>query len=506
MVVVLAQQAGVLCTLHQAHTRIDAENVERTKSYARDHDPSLGWLPHLVCTLQQIVADVASYVAIFDKVWKTLCVGDTGGNMSTDLAAPLADRAELASRDWIRVAGGFLATQNSRVSGLDAPFKCSSEFTNPPPHLARDRESIAYTITFASDGITIDDTLDPGADRFQTADYNSALPFAWLVHRDNEDIGRLIHEYEHLFGDKVDDPIQRTPTPTTVQAILNDLHDHMAVRTINNPDIEHRARYLGLSNNLADLDDVGYTVMPGAFTASYADALRAETHRNHAGREEGASFRATMLLKRGRIWEEAVIHPWVLTVVEYLIGRGCLLYQSDTIVKTTGQETHSGLHSDYGASRITEPFPEYCVEATAIWAIDDFHKEHGPTCVVPGSFRERSMVPPGMTQENAKLIEMDRGSIAFWHGATWHGATPRTALGKRSSLHNAYCRSFIRPLERYDDIDPAIVRRNPPVFSTLCGLDDAFGKSGLDGANFERLGYAAKHGYASSAPPVVESA
>ena len=245
--------------------------------------------------------------------------------MSTDLAAPLADRAELASRDWIRVAGGFLATQNGHVSGLNAPFKCSSEFTNPPPHLARDRESIAYTITFASDGITIDDTLDPGADRFQTADYNSALPFAWLVHRDNEDIGRLIHEYEHLFGDKVDGPIQRTPTPTAVQAILNDLHDHMAVRTINNPDIEHRARYLGLSNNLADLDDVGYTVMPGAFTASYADALRAETHRNHAGREEGASFRATMLLKRGRIWEEAVIHPWVLTVVEYLIAVVCCI-------------------------------------------------------------------------------------------------------------------------------------------------------------------------------------
>lgn len=56
-------------------------------------------------------------------------------------------------------------------------------------------------------------------------------------------------------------------------------------------------------------------------------------------------------------------------------------------------------------------------------------------------------------------------------------------------------RYFMRPLERYDDIDQAIVDRNPPAFSTLCGLDDPFGKSGDTGADFERLRYAANAGY-----------
>ena len=98
--------------------------------------------------------------------------------------------------------------------------------------------------------------------------------------------------------------------------------------------------------------------------------------------------------------------------------------------------------------------PDYCLEATAVWAIDDFHKEHGPTCVMPGSVEKRSQVPPGTTQEGTKLLEMDEGSIAFWHGGLWHGSTPRTAPGKRTSLHNAYCRNFIRPLENYLDIDP----------------------------------------------------
>ena len=139
-----------------------------------------------------------------------------------------------------------------------------------------------------------------------------------------------------------------------------------------------------------------------------------------------------MLLKRGSLWEEALLHPWILTAAEYLVGRGCLLYQTDTIVKTTGQETHPGLHSDYAASRITEPFPEFCILTVAVWAIDDFLSEHGPTVIKPGSFRERRQVPAGTTQEGTTRIEMPQGSIAMWNGATWHGSTPRTAAGKRT--------------------------------------------------------------------------
>ena len=248
----------------------------------------------------------------------------------------------------------------------------------------------------------------------------------------------------------------------------------------------------------AELADTGYTVLENAFTEDYALALREETHKNHEGRGEDASFRATMLLERGRIWEEAVAHPWVLTLADHMLGRGNLIYQSDTIVKGPGLETHPGLHSDYAASMVEEPFPDFCLEATAVWAIDDFRGECGPTCIVPGSFKERRQVPPGVTQEGSVTIEMPPGCIAFWHGATWHGSTPRKAAGKRTSLHNAYSRNFMRPIERYEEIDQAIVDRNPPVFSTLCGLDDAFGKSGLMGADFERLGYAAKSGYGRS--------
>ena len=257
----------------------------------------------------------------------------------------------------------------------------------------------------------------------------------------------------------------------------------------------HRARQLAVKARTAQCNQIhGFLLEYGI------DELRAEAHRNHDSAPPDSGFRATMLLRRGRIWEEAAIHPWVLALAEYLLGRGCLIYQSDTIVKGPGLDTHPGLHADYGASRVAEPFPEYCLEATAIWAIDDFDLPAGPTVIVPGSFRNRRQVPAGTTRERAIPLELAKGSIAFWHGATWHGAMPRQTAGRRTSLHNAYVRFFMRPLERYDDIDRSVVDRNPPAFATLCGLDDPFGKSGDTGADFERMRYAASAGYGSTAP------
>lgn len=424
--------------------------------------------------------------------------------MTTELAAPLNERAELASGQWIEIAGHFLADCKQRLGAMEAPFRYSVVFDDPPPHLraeSTENNALGYTITFAREGIDITPNPDPSAEWFQMADYNCALPLSWIVYEDNPRAAQLEQEYQALLGSDGKDAIavhQSATMPKSVQAVLAALHDHMARRTINNPDIQHRAEHLGLGSNLRDLEEKGWTVMPGAFSTRYANELRTETARNHAGRNDGASFRATMLLQRGRIWEEAVIHPWVLTLVEWMVGRGALIYQSDTIVKSTGQETHPGLHSDYAASRINEPFPDYCLECTALWAIDDIHREHGPTCFLPDSVRNRAQVLPGTTQEGAQLMELDQGSIAFWHGGLWHGSTPRSAPGQRHSLHNAYCRNYIRPIEDYASIDSAIVRRNPPVFSTLCGLDDVFGKSGVQGADFERMAYAANQGYARS--------
>lgn len=408
----------------------------------------------------------------------------------TELTVPLAERVQYASPGWISEAARYLGSRPLPPQ----PFSLSVELTDPPPSLVNGSDSLfGYTVRVAEGTATVDAHPTANADFCLRHDYNAALPFAWTSDSDREAAERAHREYTFVLGaPQVSGELPKDPA---IEALLSDFHSHMARRTVNNPDIRHRARTMGLNDNIADLDDKGYTVLHDAFTAELADELRAETQRNHAAAPADSGFRATMLLRRGRLWEYAAVHPWVLTLAEYLLGRGCVMYQSDTIVKGPGLDTHPGLHADYGASRVAEPFPEYCLEATAVWAIDDFDRAAGPTVIVPGSFRNRRQVPPGTTREDVVTIEMPKGSIAFWHGASWHGAMPRTAPGTRSSLHNAYVRFFMRPLERYDDIDQAIVDRNPPVFSTICGLDDIFGKSGDTGADFERMRYASEAGY-----------
>ena len=409
--------------------------------------------------------------------------------MITPTATPLSERVEYLSDPWFSAGQAFVAGLGSASNAFTYSVRCG----NPPPHIAG--EPLGYTLRIGADGVALERGFDAGANLFEDLDYNAAQWLDGNVSEDNaESAARRRAEYQRLFG------VADRAEAFTAEAkrICDAFRDHLARRTVVNPDVAHRIESFGLTNNTAAFDDTGYTVFTGAFSDSYADALRAETARNHAGRDKGGSFRATMLLRRGSLWEEAAMHPWILTAADHLVGRGCLMYQSDTIVKEVGEETHPGLHSDYAASRITEPFPEFCVLTVAVWAIDDFQAEHGPTVILPGSYRKRAQVPPGTTQEGAVKIEMKQGSIAMWNGATWHGSTPRTAPGKRSSLHNTYCRNYLRPLEHYQSVDPAIVARNPPAFSSLCGLDDAFGKSGEEGADFERLGYAARSGFAGS--------
>ena len=418
--------------------------------------------------------------------------------MATIASVALEERVEFGTATWAQ-------TLEAHLNEADLPFgthfrRCV-RFSNSPPHLLKDGKSaLGFELEIANGCARVSACEPAEAAGAPTLDYNRAQLLATTVLGSNPTTAeRRLKDARHLARSELSIPFDTLGLDADLKNVLRDAHDHMALRTIANPDVVQRANALGLAQNLADLDEKGYTVVRDAFSNEFADELRAEAHRNHDAAPPDVGFRATMLLKRGALWEEAVIHPWVLALAEYLLGRGCLIYQSDSIIKGPGLDTHPGLHADYGASRVAEPFPEYCVEATAVWAIDDFDEPAGPTVIVPGSFKHRRQVPPGTTREGGVLIEMPRGSIAFWHGASWHGAMPRQREGKRTSLHNAYARFFMRPLERYDDIDQAIVDRNPPAFSTLCGLDDPFGKSGYHGADFDRMRYAATAKYGSTA-------
>ena len=401
----------------------------------------------------------------------------------------LEERVELGSPEWFTAANEFAKTLARHELPIQ-PYAIEIQLDKPPPHL-----NCASTCTlrfeFSSDRIVLGCCDESQAAQLQMSwDYNEFLFFLLASAADSVQSDLHAREREFLLT-------QTRHTRSMVAApssqVLRDMGEvlrYMGFRTITNPDLDNQIDGLGLRANVKALESSGYTIVENAFSSAFADEMREEAARNHATLNKGEGFRQALLLKRGRLWERAVLHPWVLTMAEYLLGRGFLVYQSDTIVKRAGLDTHPGLHSDYGASRVQEPFPEYCVEATAVWAIDDFTREAGPTVFLPGSFKERRHVPPGTTREGTVTLEMEKGSIAFWHGASWHGAMSRSTEGTRTSLHNAYCRQFMRPIEKYDDIDPVILDRNPPIFASLCGLDDPLGKNTYKGPDFRRFQYA----------------
>ena len=53
-------------------------------------------------------------------------------------------------------------------------------------------------------------------------------------------------------------PWRKHGCPDAVAAVLRGLHDHMAIRTVHNPDVAQRAAALGLQQNVDDLNTKGY--------------------------------------------------------------------------------------------------------------------------------------------------------------------------------------------------------------------------------------------------------
>ena len=417
----------------------------------------------------------------------------------TDPVSSFADRFELGSKSWVEAAGQYLQSRHSDLALNGKTYTFGSLWHDTPPHLGFDGADGGWSATCDSSGVTVQcgppnpDSLDLCA----VGDYNAAIPVATTVYGEDPTIGaRAQRESQHRAGAGHLQMRGSMPDQPFAQ-IMGELHDHLARRTIDNVDIGHRINHLGLERHATALLKDGYTILERAISEEFADEMAAEIHRVHDENPGAPGFRANLLLERGRLFEEAAQHPFVMTLVESLIGRGCLMFQSNCIRKEPGMETHQ-LHADYLG--IPEPFPEYPLEVTSIWALEDWTLDAGPTVFVPGSFSEKRR-PIGNEVDAAVPLLMPKGSIALWDGATWHSASPRTKPGRRVSLHNAYSRLEMRTVDHYLDIDPAIVGRNPPRFSSLCGLDDFYSRNAHTGPDFDRMRATMGAGYGSSELP-----
>lgn len=284
-----------------------------------------------------------------------------------------------------------------------------------------------------------------------------------------------------------------------------EIADWQATSDLN--DLYREIRRLDLEQNIAELDNFGFTIVepdkvaPPGFADRLLEAILSIVEKRtgvrpdlkggstHIDLPRGTGDEHYWLLFEDRVFEEALMNPVGLALATYLLGESCVLSVQSALLKGPGKEP-LGLHCDNVT--IPSPFPPYAQVCNTTWLLTDYSKENGALCFVPGSHKlhRHPTAAERLNFENAVPVEAQRGSMVAWSGNQWHGAFPRTAPGLRVGMLFGFQRSYVRPFEPYKEKTPKeILDRNPPRFAKLMGQDvfQGFEAEGPDYAKIARM-------------------
>ena len=311
----------------------------------------------------------------------------------TKLPVPLDELVEFASKEWCEEANRYLQQQASlHPEALDGvEWSVTERWRNAPPHLGFRDNVAGFWFTISGGSIEVGPGPAAEAETEIDGDYNSILPIGWTIYGGDAKIqARAQREYGHLSRTKPVKMKGEFPSHPPLLPFLGGLHDHMARRTINNPDVEHRIEHYGLRSNVEELQRTGFTTLESAFTDKMAAELRA-------------------IEASGRHWEEMVVHPWVLALVDQALGDGAVVVRPEQ-----GSDSEGTL--------------------SAAWVLGDD--------ALPGD---------------------KTGSIAVSVGAP---------VGRESDgvLRLIYAAAGSELAECQIEVDIDQIERNPPVLWSLCGL------------------------------------
>ncbi len=251
----------------------------------------------------------------------------------------------------------------------------------------------------------------------------------------------------------------------------------------------------GLDAARADLDANGFCVVADVLSKDEVAALRrrlaeqAEGERRagvafHDGGPDKPNQRVWMLLNKGRIFRDLMLHPIIDALIGHLLGPEFLVSSFTANIAHPGGEPMA-LHTDQGYVGFWTPVP---VVANVAWMLDDFSDANGGTRLVPKSHldqaatpRSSSFVPSGVTRfpkpEETIAAEGKAGSILCFDGRLWHGTGANKTSAPRHALLSYHCRGFIRQQENMTlGLLPEIVKSERPEllkrlgFATWAGL------------------------------------
>ena len=226
-----------------------------------------------------------------------------------------------------------------------------------------------------------------------------------------------------------------------------------------------------------NLAEQGYSIMEGAVSEDFQAEIRAELDRLEQVRPGGdippqpftgfVTRRWFDLLNDGEVWQRVAIHPWVLPVLEQVLGEGYLLSTMGSAVIGPGEKDQP-IHVDDGVYAFPRPHPN--LVCNTMWALTDFTTENGATRVVPGSNNWAEDPDPGSSYSEVQL-EMPAGSIAFVVGSCYHGAGANQSEHDRVALTINYCNGSMRQQENLMlGVDPARMMRFPRPLQDILGF------------------------------------
>lgn len=396
----------------------------------------------------------------------------------------LPHHVEFLSDAWLAEARAFLEREVARRQDKlgDKPLSVSERFAHAPPHLGFSGNTASWSISYDGKTVSVVREFNPAADLVVEGDYQAALTMAQFVGLLAPGaLAAALRETSTMFG-KDAIRVKGVIENDAANEMLLLLHDHMGRRTVENPDLAHRAARQGLTARIREMEEKGYTVIEHAISPEFADEVRAATLRALLPHQ---SFSMNWMLYHGREFEQLIQNPLLMTLIDASLGRGAVIASFSSIRKGPGLGVIP-IHTDY--AHVPEPYPEFAMTGVGVWALEDWRTESGPTWIVPGSHRMRRAPRPGEGHNAAVPIEMPKGSVVYFTHGVWHWQGDRTEPGDRVTLHAHFNRGILRSLEP-KKTDVQMLHRNAPRLGEMLGEDDWFDKMSAAGRDYVRFGY-----------------
>ncbi len=399
----------------------------------------------------------------------------------------LPHHCEFLSDAWLQEAHQFLqrdlAMRKEKLAGR--AFSVSERFTNAPPHLNFPNDVASWGMSYDGKSMTVSRNFDERADLIVEGDYQAALATAQFVGVLAPGAMRaLLHEVRATYG-KQAMQFKGALAGEPEREMFALLHDHMGRRTVENPDLAHRAARQGLSDKIRQMERDGYAVIEHAISPEFADEVRAAVLRALLPHQ---TFSMNWMLYHGREFERLIQNPLLMTLIDASLGRGAVIASFSSIKKGPGPGVIP-MHTDY--AHVPEPYPEFAMTGVGVWALEDWTIVAGPTWIIPGSHKLRRAPRPGEAPEGGVPIEIPKGSVVYFTQGVWHWQGDRTLPGDRVTLHAHFNRGILRSLEP-QKTDVQMLHRNPPRLGEMLGEDDWFDKMSAAGRDYGRFLYMQK--------------